>query len=114
MAGEGLFKALVENALDLILVLDGEAVVRFVSPSIERMLGYQRDDLVGRSVLEFVHPLEIPNARASLMRRLGAAGSGGLIEVPVRHVDGSWRVFEAVGQSFIEDSGQTRVIVNAR
>lgn len=41
---------------DMVLVVDGEGHILFVSASFERILGYAPDEVLGRQVFELVHP----------------------------------------------------------
>ena len=69
------FVALVRHASDLIVVLEPDSTVRYVSPSIERLLGYEPAGIVGTALLELVHPDDAPRAGASSSpRRLNARG----------------------------------------
>ena len=43
------FRSLIENASDLVTVINAEGVIRFQSLSIERVLGYRSADLLNRS-----------------------------------------------------------------
>src|SRR5512141_2695956 len=53
---EDYFRNLVENTLDVVTILSGNGTIRYESPAIERVLGYRLDELIGRNVLELVHP----------------------------------------------------------
>jgi PAS domain-containing protein len=46
---EARFRSLVQNATDLITVIDQEDTVRYQSPSVRRVLGYEPSDLEGRT-----------------------------------------------------------------
>ncbi|MEE8471450.1 MAG: PAS domain S-box protein, partial [Dehalococcoidia bacterium] len=48
------FRALIENSLDGIAILDDHLVIRYESPSSERILGYKPEELIGRSAFEFL------------------------------------------------------------
>ena len=50
------FQALVEESIDIMMVIDENTIVEYISPSIEKILGYKPEEVVGRSVLEFVYP----------------------------------------------------------
>jgi PAS domain S-box-containing protein len=56
---EDFFRSVIENALDGIVVLNMDGKVIYGSPSIERILGYGQEDLIGTDCFEFVHPNEI-------------------------------------------------------
>jgi PAS domain S-box-containing protein len=108
------FRSLIEHALDIITVLDGDGTIRFESPSIEWVLGYKPEELIGRSLFEFVHPDDasaVIEAFTDAIQRPGIVPS---IEFRFRHTDGSWRSLEAIGSNLLEESGVAGVVVNAR
>ena len=108
------FRSLIENALDLITVLDSSGNILFESPSIERLLGYRRDELIGAGVFAYVHPDDRPLAQDTFMRLIREPGTSELIEIRVLHRDGSWRIFESIGKSLIDADRAVRIIVNSR
>jgi PAS domain S-box-containing protein len=57
---EALFRSLVENAIDIVAVLDHAGRFLYVSPSVERILGYKADELKGRVSLELVAEQDKP------------------------------------------------------
>jgi two-component system cell cycle sensor histidine kinase/response regulator CckA len=108
------FRSLIENALDLITVLDSSGHILFESPSIEKLLGYRRDELIGELVFEYLHADDRPAAQDAFGRLIGAPGTSEMIEIRVMHRDGSWRIFESIGKSMIDEDQTVRIIVNSR
>ena len=94
------FRALIERAHDIVVLLDLDGSIRYQSPATERVLGYSPEELVGANVLDIVHPDDRERAAGILA---GVAAGGAVAEplapFKVRHKDGSWRVMEAVGRS---------------
>jgi two-component system sensor histidine kinase/response regulator len=111
---ERYFRSLIENASDTITILNRDATVRYESPSVRRLLGYDPEDLVHTSVLDRVHPEDVGRAREALARILERPGVGDTIECRMRHRDGSWRVFEARGSNLLDDPVVQGVVINAR
>jgi two-component system cell cycle sensor histidine kinase/response regulator CckA len=111
---EEYFRSLIENALDIITVLDGSGIILFESPSIERLLGYGQKDLVGKNVFEFVHPDDRAPAQEAFLRGVKDPGHTESIEVRIRHANGSWRHFDVVGKSIVDEANTVRIIVNSR
>jgi PAS domain S-box-containing protein len=68
------YRDLVENINEVIYVLDETGCVTFVSPAVERVLGYRPDDFVGRKLTEFVYPVDVPvvNSGQTLLKSLDA------------------------------------------
>ena len=50
------FRALIERAHDIVVLLDLDGSIRYQSPATERVLGYSPEELVGTNVLDIVHP----------------------------------------------------------
>src|SRR3712207_4066713 len=50
------FHPLVRHASEVITILGADSTILYESPSIERILGYRPEDLVGRSIFDYVHP----------------------------------------------------------
>lgn len=53
---DALFRCVLENVSDLIVIIDQEGLIRYQSPSVSRVLGYEPDELIGRSGLDYLHP----------------------------------------------------------
>src|SRR4051812_36479974 len=56
---EARFRALIENSFDITAITDGEGVIRYVSPTAERILGYEPRELEGSAFDAFVHPGDV-------------------------------------------------------
>lgn len=98
------YRSLIETASDVIVVIDPEGMVYYVSPAIERLLGYQPADVVGKRAALFVHEED----RRKLFRFARAVRRGGRPEpvaVRARHADASWRVVEMTGNRLPDGSG---------
>jgi two-component system, cell cycle sensor histidine kinase and response regulator CckA len=111
---EEYFRSIIENALDIITVLDKNGDILFESPSIEKHLGYGQAELIGRNVFEFVHPDDCALAQQALADRIKDPGHSVSVELRFRHANGSWRYFEAVGKSIVDGTNDMRIIVNSR
>jgi PAS domain S-box-containing protein len=51
---EKMFKGIVENSIDIISMIDRNGVIKFVSPSIEPILGYKPEDIINKHPFEFI------------------------------------------------------------
>ena len=68
------FRALIERAHDIVVLLGLDGSIRYQSPATERVLGYSPEELVGANVLEIVHP-ERSRAGGRHSRGLAAGGA---------------------------------------
>jgi diguanylate cyclase (GGDEF)-like protein/PAS domain S-box-containing protein len=97
---------------DPVYVLDGEARVLHANHAAEEFFGIACDQWRGKVPLDLVHSEDLPIVMSSLHEvRKKAAGTP--IEVRVRVRDGSWRLVEVVGGSYI-DGGDLRILNTLR
>lgn len=111
------FRSLIENALDVIAVLNIDGKLDYVSPSIERVLGYQPGALVGRKVLELVHPEDFWAVSSLFERAVSSPEAPPSQQTRMfrfRHGDGSWRYIEAVGKKLVTNGVVSGIVINAR
>ena len=108
------FRRLIENASDLISILDAEGTIRYESAAAMRMLGYSPDEMIGRNAFEFLPPEEVEPVLARLQQVVNQPGSSVSAEFQFRHKDGSYRYLEATGRTLREDDPRSGVIVNSR
>ena len=112
--GERWFRSLVQNSSDVITVLEADGTVRYVSPAIERMLGYTPEERVGRNGFELLHPDDLARARSKFDEALRNPGVTLSIGVRMRHRDGSWRHVELTGTNLLDDPSVRGIVVNWR
>ena len=108
------YQDLVDHGLDVILVHDDQGTLKFVSPSVDRILGYPRQSLIGRNALEFIHPDDHAPLRKALASLTAEPGSIASAEVQVRHADGSWRVLAGIGRRLPKEAEIEGIVVNLR
>lgn len=108
------FRSLIENTSDIITVMDRDGIIRYASPSIERVLGYTSESLIGKSVFDLLHPDDIPRIIKALNELLQKPDYSSLIEFRFRHNDNSWHVFEVVSVNRLEDPAVVGIVSNAR
>ena len=109
------FRALIERAHDIVVLLGLDGSIRYQSPATERVLGYSPEELVGANVLEIVHPDDRERAAGILADWPHEEQSPDpLAPFKVRHKDGTWRVMEAAGRSVDSTDPMQGMILNAR
>ena len=114
-SSEERFRALIENATDLILVLNPDGMVRYVSPSVVQILGFAPDEIIGRSIADFVHSDELPAALDAIAIRVQTPGvADQASEFRVRHKDGSYHTMEVIGNNLLDNPAISGIVVNAR
>jgi two-component system cell cycle sensor histidine kinase/response regulator CckA len=107
------FRALIENASDLISILSNDGTIRYASPSHMRVLGYQPEEIVGQSAFDFVHPDDVTLLLETFQHAVLEAGTSAA-EFRFRHRDGSWCYLEGIAKNALEDPVVAGMIINTR
>nr|WP_245214338.1 PAS domain-containing protein [Pararoseomonas indoligenes] len=93
---------------DIMLVARPEGTIVAVNPAWHATLGWREEELVGRSVLELIHPDDAAGGRERL-GRLSGDGPVMRVEDRYRHKDGRWRWIDwsaAYGEGLISAVGR--------
>ncbi len=112
--GDARFRALIEHAQDVVAVLALDGTILYESPSIERVLGYRPDEIVGLNAADLVHPVDLGPVGAALAGLVPTPGASTSLTYRCRHRDGSWRTLEAEGWNLTHEPAVGGVVVNAR
>lgn len=110
---EARFRSLVQNSSDLILRVDHQGALRYVSPSVRHLLGYDPEQLLGTTIFDLTHPRDLP----VLVRESYRIRDGKEVVVNAsrfRTSDGQWRWLEAVANNMLSDPAVEGVVINAR
>jgi len=113
-ASEERFRSWVENTMDLITMIDSQGIIRYESPSVERLLGYSPAEWVGRSVFDLIHVNDRTRLPELFLRQGQTRGAQGIVEFRLRDREGNWRDFEATGKTIRDQHGQQMGLVYSR
>lgn len=112
-ASEGRLQALVQHVSDVIASIDIDGRMRYISPSVQFILGYEPHLLLGEQLATIVHPDDCSQLqqvlgdvqhRPELTRRM---------ELRQRCFDGSWRYFEATATNLLDQPGVQGILITA-
>jgi PAS domain S-box-containing protein len=107
------FQSLIEQARDLITVVDENGVIRYQSPASTASLGRTPDELVGRAFSHLVEPDEGPRLQSMLTTLFEGGGGSAAGELEVRHADGTVRVLDVTASRIPSEDGP-RAVFNSR
>jgi len=111
---EKYFRALIENAYDIIAVLNRDGTMGYLSPSLERISGFTQEERLGEDAFRFFHPDDLPRVAEAFARGLQQSGNTDVVEYRWQHKDGSWHWQEAAATNLLEDPVVQGIVVNAR
>ena len=106
------YRLLTDRVSDIIVRYDPKGVIEFASPAI-RQLGYEPEEVVGRSAAEFSHPDDFDRVR---QRQSDVIGERSLSEdearaFRLRHADGEWVWMQGNPATIHDDAGNVVGVV---
>jgi len=108
------FRSLVQNASDVIAILDSDGRIGYASPAAQSVWGQTPDELRGATLVDLVHPDERASADVYLANLLAQPGGTLVNEVRLRHSDGTWRDFEVVATNMLDQPAVEGVVATCR
>jgi PAS domain S-box-containing protein len=109
-----LHRKLIEEFSDIATIIDADGTITYVSPSVERTLGYEPDELVGEVGYEYQHPDDREVVADAIEALRDDPTATRTVETRFRRADGSWCWIEATLQNRIEDPDIEGILVNSR
>jgi ammonium transporter len=111
---EEYYRRLIENSSDLITIFNEEGVIKYQSPSVTRLLGYQVADLEGQSIFSLLHPDDVTILTTHLQALMKRQRVTPLMEFRMMHRGGHFLYFQALASNLIDEVTVAGIVMNAR
>jgi diguanylate cyclase (GGDEF)-like protein/PAS domain S-box-containing protein len=112
---EAKFRSLVQNASDVILIVQADGRLSAETPSVSTVLGYVRETIEAKTMSDLLHPDDATPALALVESMMSGRRMGGTrAEWRVRHADGRWLVMEVTGSDLSDDVHIAGVVLTLR
>jgi PAS domain S-box-containing protein len=85
-ASEARYRHLAENASDIIALYDLNSTFEYLSPSVEGVLGYRPDELIGRKTFDIIHPDDVDSTLRAFRTNVESADQGAAKPIEYRAI----------------------------
>ncbi|MGC4088015.1 MAG: CHASE3 domain-containing protein [Polyangiaceae bacterium] len=102
---EEYYRLLAEHGSDLVRLLSLNGVATYVSPSVERLLGYTVEEYMKLAPRSLMHPDELGIGAEILERIKAGRQKDGVSTYRLRHASGEYRWFEVRWEVRVDDAG---------
>lgn len=109
------FSSLVEHGADGVAILSTTGIPIYISPSIEKVLGYTVEESLHLDLFSATHPddsVKVMAAWAEMYQRPGVPILGEISRI--RHKDGNWRWIEGILINMLDEPGIKGIVNNFR
>lgn len=108
------YRKLTEHSHDIVSVMDLQGVMRFVSPSIEPILGYQPAERTDQYGFAGIHPEDLGPLMVSFQQAIENPGQSIQATYRFQHRNGHWVWLESTGMLCVGDADLDGVVINSR
>ncbi|MFP4625993.1 MAG: PAS domain S-box protein [Natronomonas sp.] len=108
------YSRILDHSSDYVIIVGDDGTIDYVSPAVERVMGYPPDELVGTNSFKFAHPDDREYAFDALLEVLEKPNEDVTVEFRSKHDDGSWRWIEVRGGNQLDDPIIEGIMVNVR
>ena len=109
-----LFRTLIENSTDILVLVDGKGEIVYTSPCVEKYFGISNAEQLGKSAFEYIHPDDIPRLAISFMDVLENPGKPFFIESRARTKEGNLIWVEGIVTNLLGTEGIKGIVCNFR
>jgi PAS domain S-box-containing protein len=119
---EKYYRTLIENSPDLIVLIDSEAVIRYISPAFRKIFGFDEQEIIGIKgvdllTLDVNYPIDeqsIQVLTGYYQALLESSNQPMEIEFQVQDRQGSWRWLEIRGRNLLSEPWIESMVFNVR
>lgn len=109
------FASLVEHGADGVAILSTTGIPIYISPSIEKVLGYTVEESLTLDLFSATHPDDMKYVQAAWVEMMQNPGKPILGQAArIRHKDGNWRWIEGVLINMLHEPGIEGIVNNFR
>jgi len=108
------FRTLIENSLDMIQIVNKKGILTYVSPSVQRILGYKPEELIGKPSAAIVHPEDLPVVTKGFEKILKNPEKPLSTICRYKHKDGTWRILKGISTNQLNNPSINGFLSNTR
>jgi diguanylate cyclase (GGDEF)-like protein/PAS domain S-box-containing protein len=113
-SSEARFRSLVQNSSDVITLLDADGRISYITPAVEKLLGYGSGVLLNTTLWRMLHSDDLNEANRIFQQLLKTDYGQELLGTRWRHTDGSYRYMETILSNQLADPNVRAVVLNTR
>ena len=113
-SSEARFRSLIQNSSDVITLLDEHGRISYITPAVEKLLGYETGKLLNTTLWRVIHSDDLNTANATFQTLLKTDFGQELLGTRWKHSDGSYRYMETILSNQLADPHVRAVVLNTR
>lgn len=105
--------AIMQNAPDLITLLDKDGIILYNSPSFYTTFDYT-EEIIGKSAFNYIHPDDLVNILDVFYKNISIENALKTMEFRFKKNNGTYLILEGTGKNLLFDPAVNAVVVNSK
>ncbi|MHA1110841.1 MAG: PAS domain-containing sensor histidine kinase [Promethearchaeota archaeon] len=111
---ENFYRRITENSSDFILIFNSTYHIDYISPSVTNILGYTIEEFIELNLSDITLPEDYESFTIAMKKFLSNQIFEYIVDLHVKHKDGTWRVIECVAQNYLNDPILNGIVFRSR
>ncbi|MBN2157525.1 MAG: PAS domain S-box protein [Candidatus Lokiarchaeota archaeon] len=111
---ENFYRRITENSSDFILIFSSTQHIDYISPSVTNILGYTIEEFIELNLSDLILPDDYKSFNAAMRKFISNQIFEHIVDLHIRHKDGTWRVIECVAQNYLDDPILNGIVLRSR
>jgi len=111
---ENFYRRITENSSDFILIFNSTYHIDYISPSVSNILGYTIEEFIELNLSDIILPEDYNSFNQAMQKFVSNQIFEYIIDLHIKHKDGTWRVIETIAQNYLEDPILNGIVLRSR
>lgn len=108
------FRLLVQNSQDIISLLDKDLNTIYQSPFFYHKLGYAEEHILGKSIVELIHPDDVQAFQEAVQSIIQLSGETVTTSYRIKSISGGYIKVESIVRNLLDDKTIHAIVFNSR
>jgi len=105
------YETLIEESTDVSCILDSDGTIRYLTPSVGYVLGYEQEEMIGENAFDYVHSEDVDATFGEFSQLVEDPDYSASAEFRFEDADGEWVVMHARGRNLISEAPIEGIII---
>lgn len=113
-ASEEKFRSIIQSLQDMIFIAEADGKISYVSPSVLKILEYRKEELLGSTAFNFIHPDDLVVTANEFRKVTDNTNQGKSLLYRVRKKSGSYIYLESIGINLLSNKFVNGLVIISR
>jgi PAS domain S-box-containing protein len=108
------YQSLLENSFDGVSIIDSSGIIKYQTPSVEKIIGYTPESRLGSSSLSLIAPEDFPKVQSILADLVSGKTNEARTIIKYKRSDNQIRFLDIYAKSMLKDLVVNGIVINFR